>query len=64
MKLGEEIITNKFYKQRDIRGFNKTSFYIVKSNQYKNWHPAIAQADLHEFIEEIMKSGMNKLKNN
>jgi len=64
MKLGEKKYTNKFYKQRDIRGFNKTSFYIVKSNQYKNWHPAVAQADLHEFIEAMMKSGMKKLKNN
>ncbi len=62
MKLGEKKYTNKFYKQRDIRGFEKTSFYIVKSNQYKNWHPAIAQADLHEFIEAMMKSEIKSLK--
>ena len=64
MKLGEKKYTNRFYKQKDIRGFEKTSFYIVKSNQYKNWHPAVAQADLHEFVEAMMKSGMKKLKNN
>lgn len=59
MKLGERKYTKEFYEQKDIRGFNKTSFYIVKSNQYKNWHPAVAQADLHEFIEEMMKSEIN-----
>jgi len=36
MKIGEKKYTNKFYKQKDIRGFKKTSFYIVKTNQYKN----------------------------
>lgn len=64
MKLGEKKYTNEFYEQKNIRGFNKTSFYIVKSNQYKNWHPAVAQADLYEFIEAMMKSGMKKFKNN
>lgn len=64
IKWGEKKYTNKFYQQKDIRGFKKTSFYIIKSNQYKNWHPAVAQADLYEFIEAMMKSGMKKLKNN
>ncbi|MCK5320568.1 hypothetical protein KAJ61_04215 [Candidatus Parcubacteria bacterium] len=64
MKLGEKKYTDRFYKQRDIRGFEKTSFYIVKPSQYKNWHPAVAQADLHEFVEAIMKSGMKKFKDN
>lgn len=61
IKLGEEKITDKFYQQRDIRGFNETSFYVVKPNQYKNWHPAIAQVDLHEFVGAMLKSGMDKI---
>jgi len=56
IKLGEERITDVFYKQRDIRGFNKSSFYIVKPNQYKNWHPAIAHGDLAEFVEAMLKA--------
>lgn len=56
MKLGEEKITDVFYKQRDIRGFNETSFYIVKANQYKNWHPAIAYSDLSEFVEAMLQA--------
>lgn len=61
MKLGEEKITDEFYEQRDIKGFNPTSFYVVKSNQYKNWHPAVAQADLHEFIEAMLDAGRRHL---
>ncbi len=61
MKLGKEKITNNFYQQRDIKGFNKTSFYIVKPNQYKNWHQAVAQTDLHEFVEMMMNAEMKSL---
>ncbi len=56
MKLGEEKITDVFYKQRDIRGFNETSFYVIKANQYKNWHPAIAYSDLSEFVEAMLQA--------
>ncbi len=56
MQFGEEKITDVFFKQRDIRGFNKASFYVVKPNQYKNWHPAVAHGDLSEFIEAMLKA--------
>jgi len=56
IKIGEEKITDVFFKQRDIRGFNKTSFYIVKPNQYKNWHEAMAYSDLSEFVDAMLKA--------
>jgi len=56
LKLGEEKISNLFFKQRDIRGFNETSFYVVKPNQCKNWHPAVAYGDLTEFIDAMLKA--------
>ncbi|MCK5416318.1 N-6 DNA methylase [Candidatus Parcubacteria bacterium] len=62
MKISENKITDKIYQQRDVRGFNKASFYIVKSNQFKNWHPAVAQADLHEFIDSMMQSELELLE--
>jgi hypothetical protein len=55
IELWEEKVTDTFYEQRDIRWFNKKSFYIVKYNQAKNWHKAVWQADLSEFISAIMK---------
>ena len=53
-------ITNDLYIQKDVKGFEKTSFYVVKPNEYKNWHPAIAHLDVNEFYDTIMKSGMKK----
>ena len=41
---------NTLYVQKDIKGFTENSFYVIKSNEYKNWHPAIARLDIVEFI--------------
>jgi hypothetical protein len=56
LNIGLEKITDKFSAQREIRGFEKDSFYIIKPNEYKNWHPAVAQVDLHEFLQDMMKA--------
>ena len=61
IKIGEEKITDVIYKQRDIRGFNESSFYAIKPNQYKNWHPAIAHGDLAEFVEAMLMAEKNIL---
>ncbi len=42
--------------QKDIKGFEEDAFYVIKPNEYKNWHKAIAYLDLSEFINEIMES--------
>ena len=41
---------NTLYVQKDIKGFTENSFYVIKSNEYKNWHPAIARLDIIEFM--------------
>lgn len=55
LNTGLEKITNDFSMQRDIRGFQKNSFYIIKPNEYKNWHPAVAQIDFHEFLQDMLE---------
>lgn len=40
--------------QKDIKGFEETSFYVIKSNEFKNWHRAIARKDLIEFTNSLM----------
>ncbi|WP_026473124.1 Eco57I restriction-modification methylase domain-containing protein [Alkaliflexus imshenetskii] len=55
-------ITNDLFIQKDIKGFEENSFYVVKPNEYKNWHPAIAHLDVNEFYDAIMKTGMKKQK--
>lgn len=61
LKIGEQKITDTFYEQKDIRGFNRSSFYLVKSNQYKNWHPAMAHADISEFMDAMLSAGKQHL---
>ncbi|WP_313562516.1 HsdM family class I SAM-dependent methyltransferase [Ruminiclostridium cellobioparum] len=43
-----------FYQIRDVLYFEENSFFIIKTNEYKNWHPAIAQIDLAEVIDRIL----------
>ncbi len=50
-----EKVTNDLFMQKDIKGFERDSFYVIKPNEAKNWHPAIAHLDLMEFVEAILK---------
>ena len=42
------------YQIRDIVYFGENSFFVIKTNEYKNWHPAIAQIDLADIIDRIL----------
>lgn len=59
MSLSE--FTKDLYFFKDIKGFEKDSFYVIKPKENKNWHRAVARSDLDEFINAIMKSGLNSL---
>ena len=48
---------NTLYVQKDIKGFTENSFYVIKSNEYKNWHPAIARLDIVEFMNKLLDMG-------
>ena len=43
-----------FYKIKDIIHFTENSFYIIKPNYYKYWHPAIAELDLADVLHQIL----------
>ena len=53
--MGFEEQASNLYIQKDIKGFNDSSFYVIKPNEFKVWHEAIAYLDLNEFIENIFK---------
>lgn len=55
--LGFAGITEQLFVQKDIRGFEKDGFYIIKPNEKKLWHKAIAYLDLDEFVDAILKAG-------
>ena len=44
---------DKLFIQKDIRGFEKDAFYIIKPNEYKCWHKAVAYLDAYEFSQTI-----------
>jgi len=48
---------DKFHQIRDVIHFSDNSFFIIKPNFYKCWHPAIAELDLSDVMEQIMESG-------
>lgn len=50
------------YIQKDIKGFEDNSFYIIKPNEYKCWHRAIAWYDVAEVKEAIEAAEINYLK--
>jgi hypothetical protein len=50
--------------QKDIKGFEKNSFYIIKPNEYKCWHRAMAWYDVAEFKETIEESELKNLNSN
>ncbi|MDR3000458.1 MAG: hypothetical protein LBU89_04250 [Fibromonadaceae bacterium] len=58
--LGATEITDKLFIQKDIRGFEKDSFYIFKPNEKRLWHKAIGYLDLYEILDAILKAGKNK----
>lgn len=46
--------SKNLYIQQDFRGFNKTSFFVIKPNERKCWHKANAYSDLSEFVNALV----------
>ncbi|MGD2090116.1 MAG: N-6 DNA methylase [Candidatus Aminicenantes bacterium] len=59
-ELGYHKLSKDLYIRQDIRGFNKTSFYVIKSNQRKSWHKAVAYADMSDFIRDLVKEEIKR----
>ena len=61
--LGCQKITESLFIQKDIRGFGKDGFYIVKPNEKKLWHKAIAYLDAEEFADAMLRAGSKEKQN-
>jgi hypothetical protein len=48
--------SQNLFIQKDIKGFEENAFYVLKPNEYKCWHRAMAYLDLSEFMKAIMDS--------
>lgn len=56
--------TKNLFIQKDIKGFEENSFYVIKPNEYKCWHRAMAWYDVAEFKEAIQKAEIDELNTN
>jgi hypothetical protein len=54
--LGFQKISNDLFVQKDIKNLKQDSFSVLKLNQYKYWHKAIAHLDIMEFSEAMIQS--------
>ena len=61
--LGYQKITESLFIQKDIRGFEKDGFYIIKPNEKKLWHKAIAYLDAEEFVDAMLREGGKEKQN-
>lgn len=55
--IGTEKITDRLFVQKDVRGFEKDGFYIIKPNEQRLWHKAIAHLDINEFVDAVLVAG-------
>lgn len=46
--------TDNFYQIKNVINFEENSFFIIKTREFKNWHPAMAKLDLEEIIDEML----------
>lgn len=54
--------TKNLFIQKDIKGFEKNSFYIIKPNEFKSWHRAMAWYDVAEFKKSIEEAEVAYIK--
>jgi len=57
LKLSSGKTLENLFIQKDIKGFESDGFYVVKPNEYKNWHEAIGYLDFYEFDKAILGAG-------
>ena len=43
--------------KKDIRGFEKEYYYVVKPNEKRLWHKALGYLDVNEFADARLKAG-------
>ena len=60
IKLSSQRITDQLFVQKDIRGFEKEFFYVIKPNERRLWHKAIAHLDVNEFADAMLRAGGKK----
>lgn len=61
--LGCRQITESLFMQKDVRGFERDGFYIIKPNEKRLWHKAVAYLDAEEFADAMLRNDSRENKN-
>ena len=61
LSLSVQRISEGLYLRKDVRGFEKDGFYIVKSAERRLWHSAVAYVDVQEFADALLGNGLNEV---
>ncbi len=56
LSFGFQKISNELFIQKEVKILKSKTFSVLKLNQYKYWHKAIARFDALEFTEAMLKS--------
>ena len=56
--LSSDMITDRLFVHKDVRGFGSDYFYIFKPNEKRLWHAAVAYVDVDEFADAILRAGI------
>jgi hypothetical protein len=57
-------LSKDIFIQKDVKGFEENSFYIIKPNEYKCWHRAMAWYDVAEIKQLIEADELAYLNEN
>lgn len=57
INLSSQRITDQLFVQKDLWGVEKDFFYIIKPNERRLWHKAIAHMDVNEFDDAMLRAG-------
>lgn len=63
LSLGVEKVTNQLFIQKDVRGFEEDGFYVIKPNEQKLWHKAVAHLDVNEFADAMLIASKESIVN-
>lgn len=56
MNIASEMVTDRIFIQKDVRGMTRDTFYLLKPNELKNWHKAVALIDIADFMKVMVGS--------
>ena len=55
LSLSSQKVSDNLYLRKDIRGFERDGFYVMKPVEKRLWHKAVAYVDVQEFADSMFE---------